>query len=120
MKKDTRTFLAAVLGIPLFLGTATGIHAMNSVNGATFERAPEVSDESPVEEATEAYADEPEEEVAPAKQVAPPTPRPVAVAPTPTPVPTPAPAPVVTATTTPKPAPAPKPKPSPSRRTHAS
>ena len=88
MKDDARTFLLTVLGIPLILSAATGIHALDAQSISVVTRPP--LDTSPP------VVLEKEPEPAPVVPVA--VPVRVAVQPTPAPLPvqTPTPAPVVT------------------------
>ncbi|KND47089.1 MAG: hypothetical protein AB199_01515 [Parcubacteria bacterium C7867-004] len=123
MKKDTKTFLYTVLGIPLVLSWVWGLNAANEASTVTYQRehvaeaVPEIV--LPVEPAQEVVA------VATATPVVP-VPKPVRAKPVPQPVVVPVPVapPAVVTVVTPPPAdPAPKPKPvavKKARRTRAS
>ncbi len=65
MKTDTRTFFAAVVGIPLLLAGATGTHAIFAPSDAVAENTPSV-------------VESPQVVVARAPDVAPPVPEPQA------------------------------------------
>ncbi len=120
MRKDTKTFLSTVLGIPLLLSGVWGVNALNEASVVVFEREPaeEAAPEMPV------LVETPKEVVTTTTAPVTPAKKPVAVKPITVPaiVPPPAPVPVVTPVVTPPPA-EPTPKPvvvKKSRRTRAS
>lgn len=121
MRKDTRTFLLAVLGIPGILGFSSYIHAANDDSTVTYEK-PYVVDTLPkVKEVTIPVPASTPTPVERPRPVPVSTPVPTQVVPVATPTPSPVPAPVeVVVAPTPAPAPTPKPVVKKSRRTRAS
>ncbi|HRH24097.1 MAG TPA: hypothetical protein PK109_00710 [Candidatus Paceibacterota bacterium] len=115
MRKDTKTFLTTVLGIPLVLSGAWGVNTANQAGVVVYEREAVAEDVPEV-----VVVPEVKEETPPPVTVPAPKPVPVAVTPPPVVPAPPPPAPVVVATVTPPVAPAPKPVVKKSRRTRAS
>lgn len=119
MRKDTRTFLATVLGIPLILGSAWGFNAANEASVVVYEREHVAAIEPEVPEPAET----PEAVTEPATPAAPVrTPTPARTVAQPVVVPVPVVTPVVTPVIEPQPT---EPAPTPvakkkSRRTRAS
>lgn len=115
MKKDTRTFLATVLGIPLVLSAAWSVHAVIQKDTLAVEPEEEVAVATPAEEVPQ-KVEEATPEPTPAPKPATPKPVPIVA----TPAPAPAPTPVIVVKPTPAPVPAPAPVKKKSRRTRAS
>ncbi|MFZ1988037.1 MAG: hypothetical protein WAV21_03350 [Minisyncoccia bacterium] len=119
MRKDTKTFLSAVLGVPLFLSGVWGFNAANEASTVVFQREQVANAEPEIQKPVEV----PKEKITIATTTAPSTkPVPVKSVTQPMAVPTPIVVPVVTPVVTPAPA---EPTPTPvvvkkSRRTHAS
>lgn len=118
MKNDTKTFLATVLGIPVALSGAWGVHAADAANEVVYQRDPVVT----VQPQAQVPTTTPKKQVPATPVVVKKVPVKTVAKPVTVPVPVPAPAPVVTVVTTQPPVQAaPQPVVSrPSRRTRAS
>lgn len=88
MKKDTKTFLITMLGIPAVLFSAWGVHSMDAASTVMVTREPEIVFETPPQEEV---SQEPQKPVVRVVSQAP-----VATVSTPIPVVTPTPPPIAT------------------------